>query len=119
MQEKYIKIDEYGTKIYYKDREMSIIHRNDGPAIEYSSGSKEWWVDGVMHREDGPAAILVSKPRKEWWINGKLHREDGPAIEYGSNSYGYPEHCAYYIDGERYTDKEHYTQAIARKKELR
>ena len=118
MQEKYIKIDEYGTKIYYKDREMSIIHRNDGPAIEYSSGSKEWWVDGVMHREDGPAVILVTKPRKEWWINGNLHRDDGPAIEYGTNSYGYPEHCAYYIDGERYTDKEHYTQAIARKKEL-
>ena len=23
---------------------------------------------------------------REWWINGKLHREDGPACEYANGS---------------------------------
>lgn len=32
-------------------------HREDGPAIEYSSGDKEWWFDGKRHRTDGPAVV--------------------------------------------------------------
>jgi hypothetical protein len=33
----------------------------------------------------------------QWWVNGKLHREDGPAIEFiGESSGDYPK---YYING--------------------
>lgn len=32
-------------------------HHEDGPAIERSDGSKEWWIDGGRHRLDGPAVI--------------------------------------------------------------
>lgn len=42
--------------------------------------SKEWYLDGKLHREDGPA-IEKYDGTKSWWLNGKLHREDGPAYE--------------------------------------
>jgi hypothetical protein len=44
-QEQYIYINQYGDKRYYKDREMTIRHRLDGPAIEYADGHKVWCVD--------------------------------------------------------------------------
>jgi hypothetical protein len=46
----------------------------------FPNGHKEWYLDGKIHREDGPAVEWVNGS-KEWWLNGKLHREDGPAIE--------------------------------------
>jgi len=40
----------------------------------------------ILHREDGPAAILPGAA-KIWYCNGKRHREDGPAVifENGTN----------------------------------
>ena len=70
MQEQYIHIDKYGNKFYYKDRKMKNLHRNDGPAIEYADGGKEWCVDGQLHRADGPAIECVAGYR-EWWVNGE------------------------------------------------
>ena len=32
MTPQYIVINEFGTKHYYKDKEMTIFHREDGPA---------------------------------------------------------------------------------------
>ena len=55
---------------------MEKLHRIDGPAVEWSNGSKFWYVDG------------------------KRHRTDGPAIEYSSGS------KRYYLFGERYDDIE-------------
>lgn len=57
------------------------LHRDDGPALEYADGHKEWWRDNQRHRENGPA-IEYANGTKEWWSFGKLHRTDGPAIEY-------------------------------------
>ena len=48
-----------------------IEHRNG--TIEHFNENNHW------HREDGPA-VIYPDGRKEWWINGKYHREDGPAI---------------------------------------
>ena len=81
MKEQFIRIDEYGDKFYYSDKEMTICHREDGPAVEYTSGYKAWWINGKLHREDGPAIESVIG-NKMWYINGKRHREDGPAVEY-------------------------------------
>ena len=53
---------------YYK-KGANIYHREDGPAIIWSNGPKEWWVNGKLHRLDGPAFIYHNS--KEWWINGK------------------------------------------------
>jgi hypothetical protein len=58
-------------------------HREDGPAIEWSNGTKEWYLNGKIHRVDGPASECASG-FKSWWLNGKRHREDGPAIEYAN-----------------------------------
>ena len=37
---------------------------------------------------------------KEWYLNGERHREDGPAIEYDDG------HKEWYLNGEHYTEEE-------------
>ena len=108
MTPQYIKIDEDGNMFYYKDKQMTIfhredgfavecvdnrkewylngkLHREDGPAVEYPNGCKAWFLNNELHREDGPA---IERPNgtKDWYLNGHLHREDGPAIEYADGS---------------------------------
>ena len=67
---------------WYKD---DIFHREDGPAVELSMGSKLWYVNGVCHRLNGPA-IEYQNGGTEWWVSGKRHRVDGPAMEYASGA---------------------------------
>ena len=66
-----------GTKEWYLNGKC---HREDGPAIERPDGSKVWYLNGECHREDGPA-VEQHDGTKIWYLNGKWHREDGPAIE--------------------------------------
>ena len=40
---------------------------------------KEWYLNGKLHRVDGPA-IIKHDGKKEWFLNGQRHRVDGPAI---------------------------------------
>ena len=101
--EQYIHTDEFGDKFYYSDREMTILHREDGPAIEWADGGKEWLLNGKLHREDGPA-IEWSCGRKEWYLNGKLHREDGPAIEWADGN------KTWYLNGQFLIEKEFNTR---------
>jgi len=77
-----VNVNEYGTKRWYLNGNL---HRTDGPAVEYVSGSKEWYLNGNLHRTDGPAVELASGS-KFWYFNGKRHREDGPAVEYSDGS---------------------------------
>lgn len=58
-----------GNLTWYKD---GIIHREDGPAIIYTSGRKEWLQNGFLHREGGPA-IESESGSKFWILNGKYH----------------------------------------------
>jgi len=74
----YIKIDEVGDKFYFSDREMTILHREDGPAIEWTDGYKSWYLDGKRHREDGPA-IEWASGYKSWYLNGKEVTEEAHA----------------------------------------
>jgi hypothetical protein len=55
-------------------------HRDDGPAVERTDGTKVWSQHGVRHRDDGPA-IEWAHGTHEWYQDGKLHRDDGPAVE--------------------------------------
>ena len=102
--EQFIHIDEEGHKCYYSDRQMTILHREDGPAVEDVKGYKSFLINGMRHREDGPAVEWESGD-KEWWINNKLHREDGPAIEYACGSKG-----LWCINGKRLTEEEFNTR---------
>ena len=75
-------------------------HREDGPAIEWADGSKEWWLHGKCHREDGPA-LEYANGAKEWFLHGLHHREDGPAIEWtGGDKW-------WFLHGEELTEEEH------------
>jgi hypothetical protein len=65
MEAQYIKINENGSKYYYKDREMTIPHRTDGPAIEWSGGTKSWCINGKnlteeeFNRRTSPEIVLT------------------------------------------------------------
>ena len=79
---------EYTVKVYPDRTEWRVyekLHRDNGPAIEYSDGSKEWWLNGQLHRADGPA-VEYSDGTKKWFLHGQRHRDNGPAIE-RSNGY--------------------------------
>jgi hypothetical protein len=56
-----------GTKVWYFNGKL---HREDGPAVEYPNGTKVWYFNGVLHREDGPA-IEFPDGNKYWYINGE------------------------------------------------
>ena len=62
------EVDQYGNKKWFLNGEL---HREDGPAFEYANGRKEWWLNGYLHREDGPAVERRSGT-KEWWLHDKL-----------------------------------------------
>ncbi len=74
-----IKIREInGTKEWYLNDKL---HREDGPAIEYVDGSKAWYRNGKLHREDGPAIEYVDGS-KLWFLNGKFSYKLEPIGEY-------------------------------------
>ena len=50
-------------------------HREDGPAVEWTTGDKFWYINGKFHREDGPA-IEYSNGTENWYINGEELTED-------------------------------------------
>jgi len=84
-----------GTKAWFIHGQM---HRTDGPALMLSDGKNVWYYNGKRHREDGPAHEGGSK--KQWYIHGVRHREDGPAIEYGNGDYSWYVHGKLHrIDG--------------------
>jgi hypothetical protein len=74
MTPQYIEINSNGSKFYYKDKAMTILHRQDGPAFEGWDGSKEWRINGSLHREDGPA-IVWWDGTKSWALNGEKMSE--------------------------------------------
>jgi len=51
--------------------------------MECINGNTHWYLDGVLHREDGPASVW-SNGDKVWYKHGIIHRDNGPAVECGS-----------------------------------
>ena len=92
-----VKVYDNGTRHWYLNGEL---HREDGPAIEYASGDKYWWLNGKPHREDGPA-IEWADGDKEWYLEGKRHRKDGPAKEWADGT------KSWWLNGKQMTEKEH------------
>ena len=91
------------SKVEFRDGEINHylngqLHRTDGPAIYHSpsDGFEEWYKEGNRHREDGPAIVIDEHNRLEYWLEGKLHRADNPAI---SDMYGNEE---WFLDGKRH-----------------
>jgi hypothetical protein len=61
-------IDEFEDKRWYNNN--GELHRLEGPAIEYKSGTKYWFNNGELHRLEGPA-VEFAAGTKFWYINGK------------------------------------------------
>tara|TARA_B110000238_G_C15948575_1_gene362191 strand:+ start:115 stop:402 length:288 start_codon:yes stop_codon:yes gene_type:complete len=48
--------------------------------IEFSNGDKIWFLNGKIHRTDGPAVVRTDGINI-WYLNGDLHRTDGPSVD--------------------------------------
>jgi hypothetical protein len=72
--EKYIHVNKYGDKFYYSDKAMTVLHRDDGPAIEHADDYKIWYINDKIHREDGPA-IEYANGSKSWYLNDEALTE--------------------------------------------
>jgi hypothetical protein len=69
--------DADGKKCWYLN---GLLHRVDGPAVEYADGTKCWYLNGKRHRTDGPAIEYADGP-KYWYLNGKeLTKEEFDAM---------------------------------------
>ena len=77
----YVTVDDLGNSHWYKGAKCKVLHRENGPAVEFANGHKEWHQNGQRHRIDGPA-IECTDGSTYWYQNGLLHRTDGPAVEY-------------------------------------
>lgn len=74
-----------------------ILHREDGPAIEYhANGDKFWYLNGSRHRVDGPA-IEYANGYKAWYVSDFLHREDGPAVQWPNGN------VEWWLNGKRFS----------------
>jgi hypothetical protein len=69
----------------------------------YSNGKIEYLLDGLRHRDNGPA--YIADDVEKYYYNGKLHRIDGPAIVYKDNNASNL-HEFYYLNGDRLTKEE-------------
>ena len=66
-----LEITSNGTKHWYENGRL---HREDGPAAEYPSGRKDWYLYGVPHRVDGPAFELADGT-VSYWLRGLEWKE--------------------------------------------
>lgn len=59
--------DAHGTQRWYSN---GLLHRTDGPAVEFYNGTKHWYKEGKLHRTDGPAIEARSGDRY-WYLEGE------------------------------------------------
>ena len=62
-----VQVSDIGTKRWYLDGKL---HRVDGPAVEWADGSKYWFLNDKLHRVDGPA-VEGFDGGKSWYLDGK------------------------------------------------
>ncbi len=70
-------IETDGTRWWYQRNER---HRDDGPAMINADGIRSWWQHGKLHRDDGPAVISADGTQERWYRCDELHRDGGPAV---------------------------------------
>lgn len=92
---------EYTVKVFDDRKEWfqgGVLHREDGPAVEYLNGTNFWYLNNELHREDGPAVEYLNG-YKAWFLNNEKHRRDGPAIEFPDGR------KEWWINGIEYTEE--------------
>lgn len=69
----------------------------------YTGTRRYYNAAGQLHREEGPAVVFVSGTVM-WFQNGLRHREDGTAIIYPDGD------SLWYLCGVEYSEHKYYTQ---------
>jgi len=69
-----VKVDNDGSKFWYLNGKL---HREDGPAVERGNGYKEWYLDGVLFTEQEHKEATKSKCK----VEGKVVEIDGIKYE--------------------------------------
>ena len=77
--------------------ESDRIPENFTGIVEWANGNKEWYRNGKLHRESGPA-LEYANGTKYWYLNGECHRESGPAIEWANGD------KFWYLNDKEYTE---------------
>ena len=92
-----------GTIIWYNSSGRR--HRINAPAIQYTSGTEKWFVNGILHRLNGYATTVnINKVDsiKSMVLNGDSHCINGcPAIQHTSGT------KAWYINGTNYSEADY------------
>lgn len=52
-----------------------LLDREDGPAMECTSGFRYWFRRGKLHRRDGPAAENWDESARTWFRSGKRYEK--------------------------------------------
>jgi hypothetical protein len=60
-------------------KRLGLPHRMGGPAVLWEDGSKEWFQDGLIHRDYDQPAFTRPDGTRAWYQHGKNHRLGGPA----------------------------------------
>lgn len=61
------KVERHKNGTFWYDEEGRF-HREDGPAVDWNTGLKQWRIHGNAHRLDGPA-IIRENGTFDWCIN--------------------------------------------------
>jgi len=75
MKKYYVEVRENGNTYWYSDLECTILHRENGPAVERSDGYKAYYQNNKWHRIDGPARIWPNGD-EEYWIDGVRYTKE-------------------------------------------
>ncbi len=62
--------DDNGTVSYYNA--TGELHRLNGPAVTRPDGTKVWYQNGQLARDDGGPAVEWASGQQEWWSGGRL-----------------------------------------------
>lgn len=60
---------------------------NKYKVVTHHRGRKEWYLNGVIHRVDGPAIIYLDG-HESWWLNGEWIRSGPHAGKISINAHG-------------------------------
>ena len=60
------------TEKWFKGK---VLHRTDGPASIDVDGKQAWFKDGKKHRANNKPAVIYTSGTREWWVEGEFVRK--------------------------------------------
>jgi hypothetical protein len=70
-------VNDLGVTEYYED---GVLHRDGGPAIIHPDGTQIWMCRGTLHRDGDEPAITRPNGAKHYYKHGERHRNGSPAV---------------------------------------